>query len=360
MSQTKIDYRDCDREVWEEELEGFVPDRILDAHIHFFRRGDFSEPYPPAWERQEAGLAELNAWAEVLYPGRRMQYLALGTPFPSIDVARHVQTVKQEMEGVSGIHHHRVVTPSCKMADIERDLKTPGFTGLKPYRTFSVTGDIAQCRIHEFLTHEQMEFAHQHGLWVTMHLSRYHGCADHHNLDDLEEYTTKRYPGIKWLLAHCARSFTYWPIRNAVERLRDMPNIYYDTSAVTDVRPYITLLTKENPERIFIYGSDGPGAAYFHGHYAALGRSWQHFDADESELQFPHCDGRPILAVYEQLLSLRDAAEIAQLPSTRSKASSGATPPPPWALVKTRQLQTIESHMFRWPLSRETGSKGGR
>ena len=52
---------------------------------------------------------------------------------------------------------------------------------------------------------------------------------------------------------------------------------------------------------------------FFHGHYAALGRAWQHYDADQGELKFPHCDGRPILSVYEQLLSLRDAAEIAQL-----------------------------------------------
>ena len=34
MSQTNIDYRDCDRKIWEEELEDFVPRQILDAHIH--------------------------------------------------------------------------------------------------------------------------------------------------------------------------------------------------------------------------------------------------------------------------------------------------------------------------------------
>ncbi len=312
MSQVDIDYRDCDRQVWEEELEEFVPDRILDAHIHFSHKSYLSKRYPPARTRKKVGLVELNAWADRVYPGRRMQYLVLGTPLPGIDVAKHTQTVKQEIEGVPGVRHHRLVTPSCRIEDIENDLQNPQFTGLKPYLTFSITGDTTQCRIHEFLTHEQMEFANQHSLWVTMHLSRYHGCADLYNLDDLEEYTTKRYPNIKWLLAHCGRSFTYWPIRNAVDRLRDMPNIYYDTSAVTDVRPYITLLTKEDTRRIF-WGSDGIGAAFFHGHYAALGRSWQQLDADEINLQFPHCDGRPILAVYEQLLSLREAAEIAQL-----------------------------------------------
>ena len=36
MSKIEFDYRSCDREIWEEELDDFVPDRILDAHIHLF------------------------------------------------------------------------------------------------------------------------------------------------------------------------------------------------------------------------------------------------------------------------------------------------------------------------------------
>ena len=312
MSHTGVDYRDCDRKIWEEELADFVPDRLLDAHTHLFWRSNTEAPSQQHGTAEDTDLSRLNSGAGVLYPGRRMQYLVLGTPRSGIIVEKHVRSVKQELEGVSGIRHNRAVTPSCKIEDIERDLDHPLFIGLKPYRTFSVTGDIHQCRIHEFLPHEQMEFANDRNLWVTMHLSRYHGCADAHNLNDLESYTTKRYPKIKWILAHCARSFTYWPIRHAVERLREMPNIYYDTSAVTDVRPYITLLTQENTNRIF-WGTDGERAAFFHGQYAALGHSWQHFDADQSALQFPHCDGRPILSVYEQLLSLKHAAEIAQL-----------------------------------------------
>ncbi|MCH2373726.1 MAG: amidohydrolase [Planctomycetes bacterium] len=311
MVKVNIDYRDCDREIWEDEFEDFVPSRILDAHIHFYWRSCIPGGDPAKMQREDNDLESLNQWAEVLYPGRRMQYLILGTPALGTDVAMHTEAVRSEIEGVPGIRHNRLVTPECKIEDIERDLKNPQFIGLKPYRIYSVTGDIAQCRIHEFLPHEQLEFANEHNLWVTMHLSRWHGCADHRNLDDLEEYTTKRYPNVKWLLAHCARSFTYWPMREAVKRLSGMPNIYYDTSAVTDPRPYAYLLKNEDPKRIF-WGSDGVTAAFFHGYYAALGRAWQHFDADKNKLQYPHCDGRPILAVYEQLLSLKFAAEMAE------------------------------------------------
>ena len=311
MTQATIDYRDCDRQVWEEELADFLPDRMFDAHIHFFKAADFDGENRFTRSRRDADLQTLNGWSRVLYPGRQVNYLILGTPLPGINVAKHVKSVIEQIKDEPDIRHFRVVTPACRIEDIERDLKTPGFIGLKPYRLFA-KGDVAQCRIHEFLTHEQMELANDRSWWVTMHLSRYHGCADKHNLDDLEEYTTKRYPNIKWILAHCARSFTYWAIRHAIDRLRDMPNIHYDTSAVTEMRPQLTLFQKEDIRRIF-YGSDGVAAAFFHGHYIALGRSWQHYDADAGDLKFPHCDGRPILSVYEQLLSMKHAAEIAGL-----------------------------------------------
>ena len=306
------DFSSHDQQIWDEELQDFVPDRVFDAHIHLFNPEHLSATAPSAanpWGL--ADLATLQQWAQRLYPGRETHFLVLGTPMPGIDVAAHnrwcIEQVRQDPQS----RMNRLVTPSCRVQDIERDVREPGFIGLKPYRLFSVTGDIAQCRIHEFLPHEQLELANELGLWVTMHLSRFHGCADEFNLGDLREFTGSRYPNIKWILAHCARSFTYWPIRKAIDQLRDMPNIWYDVSAVTDVRPLITLFSRENPRRI-LYGSDGVDSTYFHGQYAGLGRAWQYVDVNRFNLQFPHCDGRPILAIYEQLLSMKHAAEIAQ------------------------------------------------
>jgi predicted TIM-barrel fold metal-dependent hydrolase len=311
MSISINDYHAHDQQIWEEELQDFVPDRVFDAHIHMFN----PEHVPPASAASSpwsyADLTTLRQWSERLYPGRETHFLVLGTPTQGLNVTAHnrwcIEQVRQDPQS----RMNRLVTPDCQVSDIERDIQEFGFIGLKPYRIYSVTGDIAQCRIEEFLPHAQLELANERGLWVTLHLSRFHGCADQLNLADLGEFTGGRYPDIKWILAHCARSFTYWPIRQAIDQLRDMPNIWYDVSAVTDVRPLITLFSRENPQRIF-FGSDGVDAMYFHGQYAAMGRAWQYIDVDRFSLQFPHCDGRPILAIYEQLLSMKHAAEIAQ------------------------------------------------
>jgi glutamate-1-semialdehyde 2,1-aminomutase len=305
------DYNQHDEQIWREELEDFVPRRIFDAHIHMLNPAHLSDATSAAFRNwSHADLPALKQWAKRLYPGREVHFLVLGTPAPGIDVAAHNRWCSEQVRGDAQSRMNRLVTPSCRVEEIERDVREHGFVGLKPYRLFAVTGDAAQCRIHEFLPQEQLELANELGLWVTMHLSRYHGCADEANLADLEEYTTRRYPRIKWILAHCARSFTYWPIRQAIDRLRGLPNLWYDVSAVTDVRPMITLFTREDHRRI-LYGSDGLDATYFRGQYVALGRAWQGLDTSRFPLEFPHCDARPILAIYEQLLSMKQACEIA-------------------------------------------------
>lgn len=310
MPVSVSDYSKHDQQIWDEELCDFIPQRVFDAHIHMLNPVHLAaSPRNAFHDWSFADLAALRQWAGRLYPERDVHFLVLGTPAPGIDVAAHNGWCLAEVQRDPQSRLNRLVTPACKPEDIIRDAKQKGVIGLKPYRFFSVTGDVAQCRIHEFLTHPQLEVANELGLWVTMHLSRFHGCADEHNLNDLAEYTGKRYPRIKWILAHCARSFTYWAIRQAIDRLRDMPNIWYDLSAVTDVRPVITLFSREDRKRI-LYGSDGLDATYFRGQYVALGRAWQYLDTNKTKFEFPHCEGRPILAIYEQLLSMKHAAEI--------------------------------------------------
>lgn len=310
-----LEIRDCDRQVWEEELDEFVPQRVFDAHCHLVDLDHVPREVREARSMFSHGtdLALLRDVSQRLYPGRELGFLTLGMPLEQIDVTKHVGFHADQVRGQSDVVASRLVTPTCRVDDIRRDVVEHGFVGLKPYRIFSVTGDRNQCRIHEFLTHEQMELADELGLWVTMHLSRHHGCADAHNLADLAEYTERRYPGIRWILAHCARSFTYRPIELAVDRLREMPNIWYDISAVTDVRPLATLFRRERLERI-LFGSDLINATSFHGKYGVFGRAWFQVETDRiPHLNFDHCDGRPILAIYEQLLCMKHAAEWAGL-----------------------------------------------
>ncbi|MAR37627.1 MAG: hypothetical protein CL715_04800 [Chloroflexi bacterium] len=158
-----------------------------------------------------------------------------------------------------------------------------------------------------------MELANDLGIWITLHMAKQDGCGDKENLKNLEEFTTKKYPKIKWILAHVARSFTYRPIEKAIDTLKNLPNIWYDLSAVTDVRPFITLFKNEDHKRIF-YGTDGIESASFHGAYTAYGHFHYQIETDKLEsLNFSHTSNRPIISLYEQLISIKQASIICEM-----------------------------------------------
>ena len=312
MGTKTVDYRDQDALIWEEELEGFVPEKVFDAHCHLFDPDCVENFVTVPDNYTPIDLGRMREWAGTVFPGRTAHFLLVAKPHPRTDAGSYNRMLAQEVAKDGSSRAHCLATPAYGAGDLERDIKRYGFQGVKVYRCFSVTGDAAECRIHEYFPHDQLEVANRLGLWVTLHLATSDACADERNLRDLEEFTTRRYPNIKWILAHCARSFTYYPIQRAIDRLRDLPNLWYDLSAVTDVRPFVTLFRRERLDRLF-YGSDGVDAVSHHGKYIALGRAWQTFFADRSGLTFSHCQGRPILALYEQLLAIKHAAEIAEL-----------------------------------------------
>jgi hypothetical protein len=309
----RLNYNRHDAQIWEEELDDFVPQRVFDAHAHLVKREH--SPANNEWGEfwGDALHSDHRRWAARLYPKRSIHYLFLGTPIPGIQVARHNQFIVDQLRTDPLSRANLLVTPDRSVKEIETEVRQRGVIGLKPYRLFSKRNNPHTCRIREFLPEPQLELANELGLWITMHLSRYSAAADPANMRDLTEYTEKRYPRIKWILAHCARSFTYWPIREAVNRLRDLPNIYYDLSAVCDVRPILTLFKHENVARIF-FGSDGIRPTFVRGGYFALGRAWLLIRGEQyGARDFPHCDGRPILAIYENLLAIKQAAEFAEL-----------------------------------------------
>ena len=84
----QIELRDFDRRIWAEELEAFVPGQVFDAHVHLWSeaaRGDLSGP--PTGLRRQVDFERLRRWSRRIFPGRRLAFLALGTPLPGMDVA---------------------------------------------------------------------------------------------------------------------------------------------------------------------------------------------------------------------------------------------------------------------------------
>ncbi len=306
---SRMDYTDFDRDIWEKELASFVPRVIYDMHVHAWsedHRGSLKGP--PDGLRVEIDYQDHLRWARHLYPDREMHYLALGTPIPGMDVEGHNRWVADQFAADPSSRVNILVVPDMSAEEVARQVRDLSAFGLKPYRLYAK--DPAEARIADYLPEPQIEVANHYGLAVTLHLSKRTGPADPENLADLECYT-RRYPEVKWILAHCARGFNAFMLEESIHRLCALPSIWYDTSAVNDLYAHYLLMKHEDRGRI-MFGSDNVAAGCVRGKYITYGRAWEGYTGNPD---LPHCDPTATLVVYEQLRQERQVADMLGLTS---------------------------------------------
>lgn len=310
-----IELNDLDCRIWQEELEEFVPKRVFDVHTHAYRWAFNTDPHKDEGgdysavgrDFPEADWAALELCDRLLMPGREVHRLVFPFPFsPSCDFHSSNEFVIKQTQQDAASAALMVVHPSMSADFLDAEVERSGFLGFKPYRTYSTTGDAAQCRITDFLPKHQIEVAHRRGLIIMMHLSKRDAIADPQNIDDLE-LLTGQYPDAIWILAHCARSYSSWAIEKAAKRLRTFPNVYYDTSSVCDTDAFDALYSGVGIERV-MYGSDDIPVGVMRGKYITFGFAWCFLSEENHSLALAHADPRMTFTRYEQLRGMRRAA----------------------------------------------------
>ncbi len=314
--ETQIELTDVDRRIWQEELDDFVPSRIFDVHSHVYRWDFNTDPvkdsgplfdligkrYPVSdWQR-------LERCDELLMPGQKVSRLSFGFPFPNgcdFETANRFtaeQTANDpESAGLMLVH------PQMTEEDLERQIRDFKLVGFKPYRYYATTGDPVECRICDMLPEHQIRVANRHGLIVTLHLSKRDAIADPQNVADLGRLSAQ-YPNVKWILAHCARSYSAWPIERVAAELRGITNLWYDTSSVCESDAVEALLAAVGADRV-MYGSDDLPVGVLRGKYIAFGYAWACISPENHSLDLSHCNGQMTFTRYEQLRAMRRACQ---------------------------------------------------
>lgn len=322
--ETAPNLTDIDRRIWQEELEEFVPKRIFDVHTHTYRWDFNTDPARDTGPlyHQIGKLYPVSDWTRLdlcdraLMPGRRVSRLSFGYPFPTgCDFAAANRFAAAEVANDPGSSALMLVRPQMTEGDLEQQLLAHNFVGLKPYRFYATTGDPVECRISEMLPELQIAVADRHGLIVMLHLPKRNAIADPENLAELQEFTA-RYPKVKWILAHCARSYSAWPIERAAKVLQELPNTWYDTSSVCESDCIEALLSVVGPDRV-MYGSDDLPVGVMRGKYITFGYAWAYLSPENHGLDLSHCMGQMTFTRYEQLRAMRRACRRLNL--TRSQ-----------------------------------------
>lgn len=310
-----VNITDYDKHVWEEKLDGFLPQKMIDIHVHLWEPGTRhpNRKGCVGWTQIVAPSQTYEDMEESyrqLFPGRSIAKIVMGSPSCDLDV---VNAYVRKCVAEHGNHAYFCTNWDTTPAEIQRALNS-GFIGIKPYQNNSPSYIPAnELRIFDFLTHEQLEYMDSIGGIVMLHIPRSLRLRDPINVAQMLEID-ERYPNAKVIIAHIGRAYVERDIGDAFDVLRRTKHLMFDFSANTFDLAMEKCIEAVGVGRL-MFGSDMPftkmrmyriddNGTYINvvprGLYGDVSGDKNMRETDETEIT---------LFMYEELLAFRRTAE---------------------------------------------------
>lgn len=303
MPETTSSTIDSDRELFERELNGFVPPRVFDAHAHLYRSEFFSSDVPELVKQFPVmGLKEFTELIEDITPGRQTSGLFFGWPHPAIDIEANNRFVRDETRTDASSRAQMLITPEMDPEFVREIVRRDSFVGLKCYHVYSRQRPTFDAPIPAYLPEEHVRVAHEEGLSITLHMVRARAMADKSNQDVIRSWAAK-YPNARFILAHAARGFNPHHTIEGIAALKGLRNIWCDTSAVTEVGAFEAIVRTLGVGRL-LYGGDAP-VTHIRGRCVAIGDSFLWLSDSNTNFGTAYGDCRPALVGFESLRALK-------------------------------------------------------
>ncbi len=250
-----------DKYVYETEIKEFLPDKIVDMHVHIADEtcSDRTVGYNggSTWTSRIGNYMlseELLQNEERLLPGKKVENLVFGACNCTIDLANNYVLSQKEKYGFPALYR---TSYEITAEELEKAVLEGGYLGLKPYLTFCPPYiPIPEIRIFDFLPHHQLAVANKHGWIVMLHIARNERLRDKVNLAQLMEIEEK-YPNIKLIVAHIGRAYAKEDIGDAFEILGKTKNMLFDFTANVCDDAIRACIEAVGPKRL-LFGSDLP------------------------------------------------------------------------------------------------------
>ena len=244
-----------DKKVYQEEIKDFVPDKIIDTHVHVYKQ-EFRLKESTKWVHKvasECPYDDLHQTFKDMFPGKTVKSVMMA--MPSFDIAKGNEYIEQCLgNGDLGLYCTRYdTTPD----EIEDAILNKGFAGIKPYLCNApIYIPANEVRIYDFLPHEHLKVMDNLGGVVLLHIGRDGRLKDPVNIAQLMEIEQK-YPNVKLIVAHIGRAYSPEDLGNAFEILKDTKNMMFDFCANTFSDAMEECLKAVGPKRL-MYGTDMP------------------------------------------------------------------------------------------------------
>lgn len=295
-----------DAEFFRRHLDSFVPQRVYDAHGHLYARAQFlGEPPPLVTSGPDpADWDTYVAQTHLLIPGRDLSALLFPYPNVLLDPAVANEMLATEIRKDPRSRALMLVRPEDDPEFIRQQVRTHRFAGLKCYHIYAQHKPTWEAPIEDFLPENQVRIAHEENLAVMLHMVRERALADPANQATIRDFCT-RYPGMRLILAHAARGFNPYHTIEGIESLRGIPNVWFDTSAVTEAGAFEAIMRTMGVDRL-LFGFDFP-VSHLRGRCIAIGDSFLWLSPGNTKFAANYADLRPSLIGLESLRALKTA-----------------------------------------------------
>jgi glutamate-1-semialdehyde 2,1-aminomutase len=248
-------------------LKAFIPSKVFDIHAHLY-----DAAYLPNSDEDEAvfrefgniiGMDKYVRYQNPLYPGlEKLRLNLVAMPDASMSDRSNGNREKcnnflrEHLEQYPDHVGEAFVLPDDTVSDVKKLLVHPNVRGFKCYHFCARKKPTWQAEIDEYLPESAWQVADEKGFCITLHMVKDHALADPDNFNIICRMA-KKYPSAKLILAHAARGFAAWTVLDSVGSLTDIPNIYFDVSAVCEPVPIYAVLKAAGTKRV-LWGSDFP------------------------------------------------------------------------------------------------------
>lgn len=299
-----------DHKLVNENIASFLPEAIYDIHAHPFNVAHFAPSAIPFLEGQSILGCKEHRDALMRYmPVRSIHGLYFGMPHRSANRVEMNNWVSSEVANAGSPLSRalKVVAPQDHPKEVADELAGRRYVGLKVYHIYSERKDSFDADIIEYAPEWMWDVLNNVSGVMMLHLVKDSGIADSENQRQLR-YLTSKYPRVKLILAHVARSFNYRNAAKGLSFLRDLDNVMVDTSGITEAETFRYALKFLGPRRI-LWGSDY-AVSEMRGRCITTGRNfiWLHPEIIESGYQAPTKSDMTLVGI-ESLLTLKEACD---------------------------------------------------
>jgi len=325
LAPSDLSYKDVDREFYVAHLQDFLPEKMLDAHVHCHLWEHVPELTPKLSARNWAGSVShpeytsetADADYEKLFPDTEMYRLQFGTVYKEsqYEVCNDYNAGYADQKRLWAL---AVIDPDSGGEYLKKRLTEGGFSGVKPYWSMVPGKTEGQVGLDEMISPEQLEVLDELSMWVTLHVPGPERIRDEHTRQVLRDWCA-RYPSANFVVAHLGRAYSYPFAEGSFADLATIDGLLFDCCAFLNPDGFELAFRTIGPDRI-MWGTDFPVLSRMRGYRVWEGETYRNYTSGDypwnTDRNPPSEEADYTYFIYTALKAMREGAERAGLTRT--------------------------------------------